>query len=57
MKKINGEREDLAGFLLWYRKIPHATTNKAPTMLLRKRISNSEIDLYQPSLRSKAEGK
>ena len=60
MKKMGEEREDLnkklANFLMMYRKMPQATTNETPSVLLMKRNPRSRLDLIRPCRYEKKSG-
>jgi transposase InsO family protein len=55
MKKDGDINQQLANFLLVYRKTPQSTTTEAPAMLLMKRIPRSRLDLITPNLQRKVE--
>ena len=42
---------------MMYQKMPQATTNEAPSMLLMKGNPRSRLDLIRPDTRKKAENK
>ena len=63
MKKMGKERGDLnkklklANFLMMYQKMPQATTNETPSVLLMKRNPRSRLDLIRSDMRKIAENK